>query len=462
MSNATTSSRTLSMHGLVFASSVGTIIEWYDFFLYGCLAIFFAQMFYPPGNGMASTLISVATFATGFAVRPLGSLVFGHFGDRFGRKITFLTTLLIMGCSTAAIGALPDFRTAGYVAPVLLITLRIIQGLALGGEYGGAATYVAEHAPATERGKWASYIQAMASGGFVLALGIVLGLRLGLGEESFTAWGWRLPFLFSIVLVGVSFRIRLRLHESPVFLEMKENQQISSSPIRDAFTIPGNARRIVTFLFGVSCAQAVTFYTAQFYALYFLESVLKVAFLPATLAVAAGALCGLPFFVIFGRLSDSIGRKPLALTGMAAATLLYLPLFMVLKSCVHDGGIDAAPIAAIVFVLVVIAALIYGPYGAFIVESFPAAVRYTSISIPYHIGNGIFGGFLPLISLSLVSRTGNVFAGLLYPVAICIIGFFVTLFFVPETLPAAAEDGKRRGISLSHETLPPVTAQAAE
>lgn len=462
MSSATTSSKAPSMHGLVFASSVGTIIEWYDFFLYGCLAIFFAQMFYPPGKGMAATLISVATFATGFAVRPLGSLIFGYFGDRFGRKITFLATLLIMGCSTAAIGVLPDFKTAGYAAPVLLIALRIIQGLALGGEYGGAATYVSEHAPVTERGKWASYIQAMASGGFVLALGIVLGLRLGLGEESFTAWGWRLPFLFSIVLVGVSFRIRLRLHESPVFLEMKEKQQVSSSPIRDAFTIPGNARRIVTFLFGVACAQAVTFYTAQFYALYFLESVLKVAFLPATLAVAAGAVCGLPFFVIFGQLSDKIGRKPLTLIGMATATILYLPLFMILKLCVHESGIDVIPIAFIVFALVVIAALIYGPYGAFIVESFPAAVRYTSISIPYHIGNGIFGGFLPLISLSLVARTGNVFAGLFYPMIICIIGFFVTLFLVPETLPSAVEGGKRKGISLSPGTLSTMTGHTAE
>jgi MFS family permease len=271
-----------------------------------------------------------------------------------------------------------------------------------------------------------------------------------------------LPFLFSIVLVGVSFRIRLRLHESPVFLEMKEKQQVSSSPIRDAFTIPGNARRIVTFLFGVACAQAVTFYTAQFYALYFLESVLKVAFLPATLAVAAGAVCGLPFFVIFGQLSDKIGRKPLTLIGMATATILYLPLFMILKSCVHESGIDVIPIAFIVFALVVIAALIYGPYGAFIVESFPAAVRYTSISIPYHIGNGIFGGFLPLISLSLVARTGNVFAGLFYPMIICIIGFFVTLFLVPETLPSAVEGGKRKGISLSPGTLSTMTGHTAE
>ncbi|MBV1836725.1 MFS transporter [Acetobacter estunensis] len=436
---ARSSSQPRSMHGLVFASSVGTVIEWYDFFLYGSLAIFFARLFYPPGDGVAATLISVATFATGFAVRPLGSLVFGHLGDRFGRKVTFLATLLIMGCSTALIGFLPTFATVGYAAPVLLILLRIIQGLALGGEYGGAATYVAEHAPPHERGKWASYIQAMASGGFILSLGMVLGLRLGLGEGEFENWGWRLPFLVSIVLVGVSFRIRMRLHESPVFEEMREKQQLSNSPIRDAFSIPGNARRIVMFLFGVACAQAVTFYTAQFYALYFLQSVMKVAFLPATLAVAVGALCGLPFFVFFGALSDRIGRKRLSLIGMALAVVLYLPLFMVLRAAVHPNGIDFLPVALTVFALVTIAAFIYGPYGAFIVETFPANVRYTSISIPYHIGNGIFGGFLPLISLSLVSRTGNVFAGLLYPIAICAVSFVVTWLFVPETLPRNAD-----------------------
>ncbi|MFT8674610.1 MAG: MFS transporter [Acetobacter sp.] len=457
---ATAPAQTRSMHGLVFASSVGTVIEWYDFFLYGSLAIFFAKLFYPPGEGVAATLISVATFATGFAVRPLGSLIFGHLGDRFGRKVTFLSTLLIMGCSTAAIGILPTFATAGYTAPVLLVSLRIIQGLALGGEYGGAATYVTEHSPPHERGKWASYIQAMASGGFILSLGMVIGLRLSLGETAFGDWGWRLPFLISIVLVAVSFRIRLRLHESPVFVEMQQNRQLSASPIRDTFAIPGNARRIVTFLFGVACAQAVTFYTAQFYALYFLQSVLKVAFLPATLAVAAGAFLGLPFFVIFGALSDRIGRKRLSLLGMAAAVVLYLPLFMLLRSAVHPDGITFLPVILTVFALVVIAALIYGPYGAFIVESFPAHVRYTSISIPYHIGNGIFGGFLPLISLSLVSRTGNVLSGLLYPVLVCAVGFVVTLICVPETLPAG-HDEKRQASSLSHTPLMPEPDQAA-
>ncbi|GBQ89030.1 sugar transporter [Acetobacter nitrogenifigens DSM 23921 = NBRC 105050] len=440
MQNADQSSR--SMAGLVLASSVGTVIEWYDFFLYGSLAIFFAKLFYPPGEGVAATLISVATFATGFAVRPLGSLVFGHMGDRLGRKATFLTTLLIMGCSTAAIGFLPTYAVAGYLAPVLLILLRIIQGLALGGEYGGAATYVAEHAPPEERGKWASYIQAMASGGFILSLGMVLALRIGLGEAAFGSWGWRVPFLLSIVLVAVSVRIRLRLSESPVFVEMQKSHKLSKSPVRDAFTIPGNARRIVFFLFGVACAQAVTFYTAQFYALYFLQSALHVAFLPATLAIAVGSLLGLPFFVIFGRLSDRVGRKKLSLAGMAAAVVLYIPLFAGLRASVLSDGVAFVPAAACVFVLVVIAALIYGPYGAFIVECFPANVRYTSISIPYHIGNGVFGGFLPLISLSLMSRTGNLYAGLLYPMAVCAIGFVVTLLFVPETLPRGA--GARR------------------
>ncbi|MFT9026851.1 MFS transporter [Acetobacter indonesiensis] len=441
-----------SMRSLVLASSVGTVIEWYDFFLYGSLAIFFARLFYPPGDDVAATLISVATFATGFAVRPLGSLLFGYMGDSVGRKKTFLVTLLIMGCSTAAIGLLPTFAQAGYAAPVLLILLRIIQGLALGGEYGGAATYVAEHSPPGERGKWASYIQAMASAGFVLSLGIVLTLRLWLGEDAFGTWGWRAPFLVSIVLVAVSLRIRLRLSESPVFVEMHKQGKLSKSPVRDAFRIPGNARHIILFLFGVACAQAVTFYTAQFYALYYIQTFMKMPFLPATLSVAVGAFLGVPFFVLFGALSDRIGRKRLSLAGMAAAVLFYIPIFSIIRHASTPETVSYPTISACVFVLVVIAAAVYGPYGAFIVESFPANVRYTSISVPYHIGNGIFGGFLPLVSLWLVTQTGNPYAGLLYPMGLCLIGFFITLLWVPETL--SVRKGERtQAVSLSHDVV---------
>ena len=426
-------SATQPMGYLVLASSVGTIIEWYDFFLYGSLAIIFSRLFYPSGDPVAAMLVSVAAFATGFAVRPIGALIFGHIGDRLGRKTTFLMTLIIMGCATAAIGLLPSYATAGYLAPILLVTLRLIQGIALGGEYGGAASYVAEHAPAASRGRWTSYIGAMATGGFLLSLAVVIACRLGLGQDAFQAWGWRIPFLLSSVLVVLSVRVRLSLLESPVFLRMKEAGNIAKSPVREAFSDPVNRRRILVFLFGVSIAQAVCFYTAHFYALYYLESTLKVDFLTATLAIAAGVAVGSPFFVLFGIWSDRIGRKPLCLAGMAAAVLLYVPLFMVIHGSVTPAGVDTLRIAACVFVAVVISAAIYGPYGAFIVESFPSRVRYTSISVPYHIGNGIFGGFLPIISLALVARTGNPYAGLIYPMVFCAIGFVICAIWLPET-----------------------------
>ena len=422
-----------SMRYLVLASSVGTIIEWYDFFLYGSLAIIFAQLFYPKGDPVAAMLVSVAAFATGFAIRPVGALIFGHVGDKFGRKTTFLLTLIIMGCATAAIGLLPSYETAGYLAPVLLVTLRLIQGIALGGEYGGAASYVAEHAPPGTRGRWTSYISAMATGGFLLSVGVVIACRLGLGQDAFQRWGWRIPFLLSSILVVVSVRVRLSLLESPVFLRLKAAGQVARAPISEAFSDPVNRRRIILFLFGASCAQAVSFYTAHFYALYYLESIMKIDFLTATLAIAAGVALGSPFFVLFGALSDRIGRKPLCLIGMVAAVVLYVPLFMAIRASATPAGINTVQIAACVFVLVLISAAIYGPLGAFIVESFPSRVRYTSISIPYHIGNGIFGGFLPIISLWLVHRTGNPYAGLLYPIAFCAVGFVICAGWLPET-----------------------------
>ncbi|NPD69289.1 MHS family MFS transporter [Lichenicola cladoniae] len=418
---------------LVLASSVGTIIEWYDFFLYGSLAIVFSRLFYPGHDPVAAMLVSVTAFATGFAVRPLGAVIFGHVGDRLGRKTTFLVTLVVMGISTAAIGLLPTFATAGYLAPVLLVLLRLIQGIALGGEYGGANSYVAEHAPDGARGRWTSYIQTMASGGFLLSLIVVIACRFGFGQEAFERWGWRIPFLLSTVLVVVSVRIRMSLSESPVFLRLKEAGQVARLPVHDAIADPINRRRILLFLFGAACAQATTFYTAHFYALYYIESILKVDFLTATLSVAAGVAIGSPFFVLFGTVSDRIGRKPLMLAGMAAALLFYVPIFMAIRSAVTPAGVDGIRIAIAVFAAVVICAAIYGPYGAFIVENFPSRVRYTSISIPYHVGNGIFGGFLPIVSLTLVTETGNPYAGLIYPMAFCAVGFVITLFFLPET-----------------------------
>ncbi len=422
-----------SMRYLVLASSVGTIIEWYDFFLYGSLAIIFAKLFYPQGDPVAAMLVSVAAFATGFAVRPIGALIFGHVGDRLGRKTTFLLTLIIMGCATAAIGMLPTYAMAGYLAPVLLVTLRLIQGIALGGEYGGAASYVAEHAPPGTRGRWTGYISAMATGGFLLSVVVVIACRLGLGQDAFQRWGWRIPFLLSSILVVLSVRVRLSLMESPVFLRLKAAGQVARAPIREAFGDPINRKRILLFLFGVSCAQSVTFYTAHFYALFYLESIMKIDFLTATLAIAAGVALGSPFFVLFGALSDRIGRKPPSLIGMAAAIVLYLPLFMLIRGSVTTAGINTVQIAACVFVLVLISAAIYGPLAAYIVESFPSRVRYTSISVPYHIGNGIFGGFLPIISLWLVHRTGNPYAGLLYPIAFCAVGLVICAGWMPET-----------------------------
>ncbi len=418
---------------LVLASSVGTIIEWYDFFLYGSLAIIFSQLFYPSGDPVAAMLVSVAAFATGFAVRPIGALIFGHFGDRFGRKATFLLTLIIMGAATAAIGVLPTYRSVGYLAPVLLVTLRLIQGIALGGEYGGAASFVAEHAPPGTRGRWTSYIGAMATGGFLLSLAVVISCRLGFGADAFQRWGWRIPFLLSTVLVVLSVRIRMSLLESPVFLRLKEAGGVARAPVREAFADPVNRQRIVLFLFGVACAQSVSFYTAHFYALYYLESILKVNFLTATLTIAVAVAAGSPFFILFGSLSDRIGRKPLCLIGMASAVLFYIPLYVGIHGAVTPEGVDTTRIALCVFAAVVICALIYGPYGAFIVESFPSRVRYTSISVPYHIGNGIFGGFLPIISLALVVRTGNPYAGLLYPMAFCAVGFVICAVWLPET-----------------------------
>jgi MFS family permease len=449
-----------SMRYLVLASSVGTVIEWYDFFLYGSLAIIFAKLFYPQGDPVAAMLVSVAAFATGFAVRPIGALIFGHVGDRLGRKTTFLLTLIIMGCATAAIGMLPTYATAGYLAPVLLVTLRLIQGIALGGEYGGAASYVAEHAPPGTRGRWTGYISAMATGGFLLSVAVVIACRLGLGQDEFQRWGWRIPFLLSSILVVLSVRVRLSLMESPVFLRLKAAGQVARAPIREAFADPINRKRIVLFLFGVSCAQAVSFYTAHFYALYYLESIMKIDFLTATLAIAAGVALGSPFFVLFGALSDRIGRKPLCLIGMAAAIVLYVPLFMLIRASVTPAGIDPAvvntvQIAACVFVLVLISAAIYGPLAAYIVESFPSRVRYTSVSVPYHIGNGIFGGFLPIISLWLVHRTGNPYAGLLYPIAFCAVGFVICAGWLPETAGRDVSD-----IAPDITPLPPQTALA--
>jgi MFS family permease len=497
---------------VILGSSLGTVFEWYDFFLYGSLAVFFGTLFFPHGNSAAALLASLATFGAGFAVRPIGALVFGRLGDLLGRKQTFLVTIVLMGLSTALVGVLPTFEQVGVAAPLMLVSLRLIQGLALGGEYGGAAIYVAEHAPKTRRGARTSWIQSTGTLGFLLSLGVILACRTTLGETGFRSWGWRLPFLVSLLLLGVSAYIRLKLHESPVFLRMKAEQALSTAPIKESFTDKRNLKIILVALFGAITGQAVVWYTGQFYALFFLQSFLKVDFATATLLASIALVIGTPMFVIFGYVSDYIGRKPVMLTGCLLSVLTFMPIYeglmhfgnpgleqaiktapvvlhvpaicgdrcdavrgalasrsvsystvvsdggdvfvtigpsrlnevdgKTLESGLKDAGYPAAAdvtrinkpmMVLLLSLLMVYAAMVYGPIAAFLVELFPARIRYTSLSLPYHIGNGCFGGFLPLVSSWLVLSTGNVFAGLYYPIGVAALTFIVGILFVKET-----------------------------
>ena len=322
---------------VIFASSLGTVFEWYDFYLYGTLAVFFSSLFFPPGNDTAAFLASLATFGAGFAVRPLGALVFGRIGDLIGRKYTFLITIVVMGLSTALVGVLPTYAQIGIWAPILLVTLRLAQGLALGGEYGGAATYVAEHAPQGQRGYYTSWIQTTATLGFFLSLAVILACRLGFGEDAFKAWGWRVPFLISVALLAVSVYIRLRLQESPVFAEMKAEGKLSRAPLTESFGQWSNARIVLLALLGATAGQGVVWYTGQFYALFFLQNTLKLDFQTAYLLIAAALVIGTPFFVVFGRLSDRIGRKRIMVAGCLLAALTFIPIFKGLTLSVNPA-----------------------------------------------------------------------------------------------------------------------------
>ena len=408
---------------VITASSVGTMIEWYDFYIFGSLAAIISTQFFPGGNPTASFLKTLATFAVGFAVRPFGALVFGRIGDLIGRKFAFLATLLIMGGSTAAIGFLPSYTRIGIAAPIILVVLRLLQGLALGGEYGGAAVYVAEHAPDGRRGYYTSYIQTTATLGLFVSLAVILIVRGLVGEDAFKAWGWRVPFILSLLLVAISYYIRVRLRESPLFSILKEEGKTSRAPIQESFGTWSRWKIFFTVPFGAAAGQAVVWYTGQFYALLFLQTVLKVPLVTSYVCVAIALALGAPLFVFFGGLSDRIGRKKIMMAGNLIAALSYVPIYHAMKF--YSNPVNPVMLTLLVFIQVVFVTMVYGPIAAFLVEAFPAKIRYTSLSLPYHFGNGWFGGFLPIIATSLVARTGNIYAGLAFPIIVALITFVV-------------------------------------
>ncbi|MCP1602216.1 MFS transporter [Pseudomonas citronellolis] len=510
---------------VIFASSLGTVFEWYDFFLYGSLAAVISKQFFAGVNDTTAFIFALLAFAAGFLVRPFGALVFGRLGDMIGRKYTFLATILLMGLSTFCVGLLPSYASIGVAAPIILIALRLLQGLALGGEYGGAAIYVAEHAPANKRGAYTSWIQCTATAGLLLSLLVIWGCRQATGE-AFEAWGWRLPFLISIVLLGISTWIRLSMQESPAFLKMKAEGKISKSPLKESFTRWSNLKIVLIALFSINAGQAVTFYAAQFYVMFFLTQVLKVDPGLSNVLLIISLVIGAPLFVLAGWVSDKVGRKPVLVVGLLLATVFYFPLFKALthyanpqidqasrqapvvvmadpatctfqfdpvgkarfdspcdkaKTLLVKGGVpystQAAPagselvvsvgekriegfdaaalgaavkeagyptqadaslvnrpmVIAIIVALIFIATCCYGPLAALMVELFPTRIRYTSLSLPYHIGNGWFGGLLPTISFALVVYTGNIFYGLWYPVLITGVSLVCSLLFLRET-----------------------------
>ena len=462
---------------VIAASSVGTMIEWYDFYIFGTLATVISPLFYPKGNDTFAILAYLSTFAVGFVVRPFGALFFGRIGDLVGRKYAFLITLIIMGGATAVIGLLPTFATIGFAAPILLLLIRILQGLALGGEYGGAAVYVAEHVPDGKRGFYTSFIQITATLGLFVSLFVILAVQNAMTRDAFSSWGWRIPFLISILLVGVSLYVRLRMKESPIFQHIKATGMISAKPLKDAFTHWANLKLVLISLFGATAGQGVVWYTGQFYALFYLQTILKVNLTSANYIVAASLLLGMPFFVVFGKLSDRIGRKKIMMAGCLLAAISYLPIYHAMQAAAGSnvvtaqsqknavtGAITLTPLSEIdgslkpsrevltyggfgqfitdtvawkliglLFVQVIFVTMVYGPIAAYLVEAFPAKIRYTALSLPYHIGNGVFGGLLPLIGLLVIAQTGNIYAGLYYPIAVAAITFVVGSLMLKET-----------------------------
>ncbi len=531
---------------VIFASSLGTVFEWYDFYLYGSLAAIIAKQFFSGLDPSAAFIFALLAFAAGFLVRPFGAIFFGRLGDMIGRKYTFLVTILIMGSSTFIVGVLPSYASIGVAAPVILIALRLLQGLALGGEYGGAATYVAEHSPHGHRGVFTSWIQTTATLGLFLSLLVILGTRSSMPEADFNTWGWRIPFIVSILLLATSVYIRLSMNESPAFQRMKAEGKTSKAPLSEAFGEWGNLKIVILALFGLTAGQAVVWYSGQFYALFFLTQALKVDATTANLLIAASLLIGTPFFVVFGSLSDKIGRKPIIMLGMLLAVLTYFPVFQALtkaanpdlaaaqasakvvvlqdpaqcsfqgspiareidfkSSCdvakrylaqnsvsysnevapagsqakvtvgsveilapnanvvnskfdedsvkaiadfkkelgaaLKDAGypakadpakMDKVTMTIILTYLVILVTMVYGPIAAMLVEMFPTRIRYTSMSLPYHIGNGWFGGLLPTTAFAIVAQTGDMYSGLWYPIVVAGVSFVIGMIFVKET-----------------------------
>ncbi len=536
-----------SQRKVVLASSLGTVFEWYDFYLYGSLASIIAQQFFTALDATSAFIFALLAFAAGFIVRPFGALVFGRLGDVVGRKHTFLITIVIMGASTVLVGLLPGYSSIGVAAPVLLIVLRLLQGLALGGEYGGAATFVAEHAPPGKRGAHTAWIQTTATLGLLLSLMVILGTRTAMGEEAFRAWGWRIPFLLSAVLLALSVWIRLSMEESPVFRQMKAEGRTSKAPLRESFLQWPNLKVVLIALFGLTAGQAVVWYTGQFYALFFLTQTLKIDGAQANLLIGLALLIGTPFFIVFGALSDRIGRKPIILAGCLVAALTYFPLFKALtaagnpqlaaalaaapvtlhadtrqcsfqfnptgtkqftSSCdvakqalanasvnydteqapgtarimvgerridaydartlagdelatreaafraqlstaLNEAGYPAAAdpdrinrplVVAILALLVIYVTMVYGPIAAILVEMFPTRIRYSSMSLPYHIGNGWFGGLLPTMAFAIVAQTGNIYSGLWYPVIVALMTLVIGGLLVRETRGRPLDD----------------------
>jgi len=453
------------------------MIEWYDFYIFGSLAVTISPLFYPEGNDPLALIAYLSTFAVGFVVRPFGALFFGRIGDLVGRKYAFLVTLLIMGGATAAIGFLPTYATIGFAAPAILLLIRVLQGLALGGEYGGAAVYVAEHVPDEKRGFYTSFIQITATLGLFMSLAVSIIVKNSMTREAFSAWGWRVPFIISIFLVAVSLYIRLRMKESPIFSQMKSAGMTSAKPLVEAFTHWDNLKRVLISLFGATAGQGVVWYTGQFYALFYLQTVLRVNARSSQYIIAIALLMAMPLFVVMGALSDRIGRKWIMMAGCLLAAVSYMPIYSAMqyaagsnvvtvtsqrhrvtgaKSLIPQTEVNGvlqpasevlpytdfsslinSPVALklilLVFIQVFFVTMVYGPIAAYLVEAFPAKIRYTSLSLPYHIGNGVFGGLLPVIGVSVVANTGNIYAGLYYPIVVASITFVVGSLLLKET-----------------------------